>query len=39
MSRLLILLLGLGVIAGYGSALHGFHASHGGSTWSCHREK
>ena len=40
MSRLWILLLGLGVIAGYGSALHELHGDHGGwSSWSCHHEK
>ena len=40
MSRLWILLLGLGVIAGYGSALHELHGGPGGwSSWSCHHDK
>jgi hypothetical protein len=38
MSRLWILLLGLGVIAGYGSALHELHGD-SWSSWSCHHEK
>jgi hypothetical protein len=38
MSRLWILLLGLGVIAGYGSALHELHGGEW-SSWSCHHEK
>jgi hypothetical protein len=40
MRHLVIVLLGLGVIAGYGSALHGLHSGHDrGSSWSCHGEK
>jgi hypothetical protein len=39
MSRLWILLLGLGVIAGYGSAWHEFHGGYGNwSSWSCHHD-
>jgi hypothetical protein len=39
MRYLLMILLGLGVIAGYGSAFHQFHSGHHGSAWSCHHEK
>jgi hypothetical protein len=39
MSRLWILLLGLGVIAGYGSAWHELHEGYGNwSSWSCHHD-
>ncbi len=39
MSRILIILLGLGVVAGYGSAVHQFHAAHTGTAWSCHHSQ
>lgn len=40
MRYFVMLLLGLGVVAGYGSAFHQLHSGHGEwSSWSCHREK
>jgi hypothetical protein len=38
MRYFVMLLLGLGVLAGYGSAFHQFHSGHG-SSWSCHETR